>query len=167
MIGEPIDEASARCLVAELAAARREGLLEPTTSLATSLERATSGAVDAELHARRLDALVARAVAGTAPVPERVLEQWLAERGAVTRRKRGNVERDVGIWVALICLDACGLPPQVNPGSDALSGVAVVAGVLGMTSAAVAKVWTRAKCEERFVLSERHGPATRKGTPKA
>ena len=164
--GEPINEASAGRLVAELVAAQREGLVGPETSLATSLERATSSAVDAELHARRLDALVARAVAGTAPVPKRVLEQWLAERDAVTRRKRGNVERDVCIWVALICLEACGLRAQVSPARDALSGVAVVAGVLGMTSEAVAKVWTRAKCKEWFVLSERHGPATRKGTSK-
>ena len=167
--GTPIDEAEARYLVAELATAQREGLLVPATSADTSLQRATSArAHDAKIHAEWLDERVARVVATNSPGPL-VLEQWLSERdpAAAARRERDNVARDALIWVALLALRACGLTPQVSPGSDALSGVKVVAWELGMKPPAVVQAWTRARREGRFVLSERHGPATRKRTSKA
>ena len=110
--GEPIDEASAGRLVAALAAAQREGHLGPACTIAASIDRATSGAVDAEFHARRLDVLLEAAVANAAstPVPP-LLARWFAVRdgAAAARRRRRNVARDAFIWVALLCLRACGL----------------------------------------------------------
>lgn len=165
----PINEAEARYLVAELAAAQREGLLVPATSADVSFQRATSSrAFDSVIHAQWLDELVARVVATTSPAPP-VLEKWLRERDAAAgrRRERRYVGRDAFIVVALLALRACGLPPQVNPASDALSGAAVVARELGMRPPAVAQAWKRARREGRFVLSDRHGSATPKGTSKA
>ena len=167
--GTPINEAEARYLVAELAVAQRQGLLVPATSADVSFQRATSArAFDAVIHAQRLDELVARVVATTLPGPL-VLEEWLRARddAADRRRARRDVGRDAFIFVALHALRACGLPPQVNPASDALSGAAVVARELGMRPAAVAQSWKRAQREGRFVFSDRHGSATHKGTSKA
>ena len=75
--GTPINEAEARYLVAELAAAQREGLLVPATSADVSFQRVTSTyAFDAVIHAQMLDDLVTHVVATTSLAPP-VLEKWL------------------------------------------------------------------------------------------
>ena len=71
------------------------------------------------------------------------------------------------IVVSLLALRECGLSLQANPASDALSGAAIVARELGMRTTAVAQAWKRARREGRFMLSDRHGSATRNGTSKA
>ena len=172
--GVPIDEAGARRLVAMLAEAQKAGLIVPNCTLETSLERVNDGAYDAELHAKRLDAMVGRTVAKGYPAPL-VLKEWPAmsrkapNRDArdpdpgTTRRPRRtpreHVERGAFIVVALSALESCGLLPQKNVASDGVSGADIVACQLNvrpgvhMTSGAVLQAWFRARKKGHFVLS--------------